>query len=262
MKMNFPDGRNCRVFKKHTAFPGGFLCTFIFACLALFISPVFSQEQPQRISPGELQSMLQKGEVILVNIMSGLECRDHQIPGSVCVPCEEFAQRAPGILKGHPQAIVIYGDRDKDATACLQSIGSAAREFKISVLDGGLAGWKRAGLEIDSPGRVPRAATKSISAASLKALIAQSKQPVIIDVRPEQAFNANHISGALNIPLNQLPARYYEIPPEHPILIIDEDGRRAFLAASYLIRRGFGSVQRLRGGMAAWDREAAKEKKK
>jgi rhodanese-related sulfurtransferase len=206
--------------------------------------------------------MLEKGGVTLVNIMSGLECRDHQIPGSVCIPCEEFAQRAPGMLKGRPQTVVIYGDRDRDAPLCLQATGAAAREFNISVLDGGLAGWKRAGFEIDSVGRVPRAASTAISAASLQTITAQGKQPILVDIRPEQAFKANHISGALNIPLNQLPARYYEIPYEQPIVIIDEDGRRSFLAASYLIRRGFGSVQRLRGGMAAWDRESAKEKKK
>ena len=241
--MNFSDGGHSRGLKRRAAFPSGILGAFLCVCLSLLLSPAIAQEQPQKVTPQELQSMLQKGEATLVNIMSGLECRDHQIPGSVCIPCEEFSGKAPAILKGRPQQLVIYGDRDRDAAACLQSLGAAAREFKISVLDGGLAGWKRAGLETDSPGRVPRYETTSISAASLRALLTQGKPPVIIDIRPEQAFNAGHISGALNIPLNQLPARYYEIPSDRPIVITDEDGRRSFLAASYLVRRGFGSVQ-------------------
>lgn len=239
-------------------------CAALSACLSLSVC-AFAQEAPRKVSSGELQSMLQKGEAAAVNIMSGLECRDHQIPGSVCIPCEDFAQKAPALLKGRPQQVILYGDRDTDAEFCLKSLGALSREFKITVLEGGLAGWKRAGLEAGSTGRVPRAATTSISTASLKALIAQGGHPVapmVIDIRPAQAFNAGHISGALNIPMNQLPARYFEIPPDRPIVIADDEGRRSFLAASYLVRRGFENVQRLRGGMAAWNREAARGKKK
>jgi len=259
--MNFSDKRYGRALKKPAALPLSLSCAIMFACLSLSIVS-YAQDSPKIVSPQELQSMLQKGEATLVNIMSGLECRDRQIPGSVCIPCEEFSGKAPSILKGRPQLLVIYGDRNRDAAACLQSLGAAAREFKISVLDGGLAGWKQAGLETDSPGRVSRYETISISAASLRALMTLGKPPVIIDIRPEQAFKAGHISGALNIPLDQLPARYYEIPSDRPIVVTDEDGRRSFLAASYLVRRGFGSMQRLRGGMAAWERETARGEKK
>ena len=220
-----------------------------------------AQQLPAKTTPQELQSLLQKKEATAVNIMSRLECADHQVPGSLCVPCDEFAPKAPELLKGRPQQVVVYGDSAADAANCPGLTASTLPGFQVSVLEGGLANWKKAGFESVSIGRVPRVPVASISVKNLKRLAAQGKLPVLIDIRPERLFREGHVEGAVNIPLDSLPARYYEIPFRGSVVLVDEDGRASFLAGSYLKSRGYTDVGRLRGGMAAWNRESAKEKK-
>jgi len=235
----------------------------IFIIALLLTAPLDSaaQQAPAKATPQELQSLLQKKEATAVNIMSRLECADHQVPGSLCIPCDEFAQKAPGLLEGRPQLVVVYGDSAADAVNCPGLTASALPAFQVSVLEGGLANWKKAGLETVSISRVPRVPVASISVKSLKGLAAQGKQPVLIDIRPERLFREGHIEAAVNIPLDSLPARYYEIPFQGSVVLVDGDGRASFLAASYLKSRGYTNVGRLRGGMTAWSRESAKEKK-
>ena len=56
----------------------------------------------------------------------------------------------------------------------------------------------------------------------------------------------------MNIPLNQLQARYNELPNDRRIIVVDSDGSRALFAASYLERKGYRDVGRLSGGMKKW----------
>ncbi|HBL54235.1 MAG TPA: rhodanese-like domain-containing protein, partial [Syntrophaceae bacterium] len=41
---------------------------------------------------------------------------------------------------------------------------------------------------------------------------------------------------------------------DRTLLMVDEDGTGSFLAASYLARKGFPNVRRLKGGMAEYRR--------
>jgi rhodanese-related sulfurtransferase len=242
-------------------FKGGSRGILILALLLTTTLDSGAQQTPAKISPRELQSLVQKNEATPVNIMSRLECADHQVRGSLCIPCDEFSQKGPGLLKTPPLLIVVYGDSAADAANCPGLTASTLPGFQLSVLEGGLENWKKAGFETVSIGRVPRVPIASISIRSLKGLAAQGKQPLLVDIRPERLFREEHIEGAVNIPLDSLPARYYEIPFRGRVVLVDEDGRASFLAGSYLKSRGYTDVGRLRGGMAAWNRESAKEKK-
>ena len=60
---------------------------------------------------------------------------------------------------------------------------------------------------------------------------------VILDVRRDQEWDATHISGAIHIPLHQLPARLTEVP-EGEVWVHCEAGYRASVAASFLDAAG------------------------
>ena len=74
----------------------------------------------------------------------------------------------------------------------------------------------------------------------------------MIDLRSPAAYQSYHITGAVNMPLVSLHRTYQDLPWNRPLLVIDADGARSFLAASYLRRKGLENVRRLEGGMAAW----------
>jgi len=60
---------------------------------------------------------------------------------------------------------------------------------------------------------------------------------VVLDVRRDSEWDASHISGAIHIPLHQLPARLTEVP-EGEVWVHCEAGYRASVAASFLDAAG------------------------
>lgn len=85
---------------------------------------------------------------------------------------------------------------------------------------------------------------------------ADSKTDLILDVRTAADFvgEQGHISGALNLPLEELEARLADVgdDPERPIAIVCRTDRRSAKAAALLVRRGFADARVVRGGMTAW----------
>lgn len=74
----------------------------------------------------------------------------------------------------------------------------------------------------------------------------------LVDVRTPEEFDAGHIEGAVNLPLDALPGRIGELgPPSTPIVVYCRSGRRSADAAAQLRAAGFTDILDL-GPMAAW----------
>lgn len=77
----------------------------------------------------------------------------------------------------------------------------------------------------------------------LKELI---KDPSVkfIDVRSASEFNAEHVSGAVNIPLDQLSARSGEIESfgKAPVIFYCRSGNRSGMAVGFLQQLGYTNV--------------------
>ena len=61
-----------------------------------------------------------------------------------------------------------------------------------------------------------REKTAVIKPGELAAEIAQGRAPIIVDVRSEKDFQAGHLPGAINIPLEELDQRKAELDPTKP----------------------------------------------
>ena len=59
---------------------------------------------------------------------------------------------------------------------------------------------------------------------------------VVLDVRTPEEFAQGHVPGVLLIPVQELEARWREIPEDRPVLIICRTGRRAAAAYDMLLR--------------------------
>jgi rhodanese-related sulfurtransferase len=99
---------------------------------------------------------------------------------------------------------------------------------------------------------------RQISAAELAARLASPRPPVVIDVEPSDRFAAGHVPGARWLSRSWLELRVAEIAPDTktPIVVTDDDGHDAKLAAATLLEMGHADVVALTGGMAAWRKEA------
>src|SRR5881296_4100412 len=94
----------------------------------------------------------------------------------------------------------------------------------------------------------------TIASAALKSLL-EGKEPfALIDVREAGEYNSSHIPGASLIARRQLE---FLVPPAVPfkgtrVVVCDDDGRRAGLAAATVERMGYREVSVLEGGINRW----------
>ena len=65
-----------------------------------------------------------------------------------------------------------------------------------------------------------------------------SEGATIIDVRREDEYISGHVTDSLWIPVDEIIARYSEIPEEGDLLFICEVGARSGLAAEYAAAMG------------------------
>lgn len=79
---------------------------------------------------------------------------------------------------------------------------------------------------------------------------------VLLDVRPSQEFEAGRLRGAINIPIDELPNRFSELPLDRQIITYCRGEYCLFAdeAADFLRANGF-DVVRLEGGWPEWQSE-------
>lgn len=68
-----------------------------------------------------------------------------------------------------------------------------------------------------APSLDPLAAAPRISAAEAKKALDAGKA-VLVDVRAESAYQAEHAKGAINVPVFEMYARYRELPRDKQII--------------------------------------------
>ncbi len=101
-------------------------------------------------------------------------------------------------------------------------------------------------------------ARDSLEPVSREELISRSRDGLVtvIDVRPEDEFEAGHLPGAINIPLSGLESRFGELDPTHEIVAYCRGAYcvLSFEAVATLRRKGF-AARRLRDGFPEWKAE-------
>lgn len=78
-------------------------------------------------------------------------------------------------------------------------------------------------------------------------------QVVILDVRTPEEFDLGAIDGAINLPVDDLRARYAELPRDKDILIYCRVGLRGYVAERILKQLGFDRVSNLSGGFLLYN---------
>jgi rhodanese-related sulfurtransferase len=76
-------------------------------------------------------------------------------------------------------------------------------------------------------------------------------RPVVLDARNLNEFEAGHLVGALNIPMDELRFRLDEVPRGRPIVVHCRSGFRSHLALRILKQNGWTDVRNVSGGWVA-----------
>ena len=95
-----------------------------------------------------------------------------------------------------------------------------------------------------------------IAPEDLQGLLTSGSDVVVVDVREPWEIQTANLAGTLNIPMNDIPARFRgEIDPEKHTVVMCHHGVRSMNVTAWLRQQGFEKVQSLRGGIDRWARE-------
>jgi len=87
------------------------------------------EKEQNHIDPAALAVLMKQKGTAVIDVMSNLECMDHKIPGSQCMPLEELGVRLAESFPNKEQSLVFYCESEE----CPRG-GLAYREAKEEVL--------------------------------------------------------------------------------------------------------------------------------
>jgi rhodanese-related sulfurtransferase/predicted metal-dependent enzyme (double-stranded beta helix superfamily) len=217
------------------------------------------------VPPQELKAMLNDGgELALLDVREeGVFSKNHLLFAVPC-PLSRLEQRIPVLVPRKTTRIVL----------CDAGGGLALRAAKnlmhfgyrdLSILEGGVDGWKAAGYELFSGVHVPSkafgefvehdAGTPHLSANELKAKLDRGEDVVILDSRPMTEYRRMNIPGGIDCPGAELVYRFFEtVRSPDTLVIVNCAGRtRSIIGAQSLINAGVpNKVMALKDGTMGW----------
>src|SRR6202050_1742159 len=203
----------------------------------------------QVLRPLELDEVLRMGDAgaQILDVRDAAEYAQGHLAGSINIGLGvQYATWAGTVLdRTKPIVIIAEPRREKEAALRLGRIGF---DHVTWYMGGGMEALA---------GRSDLVwTTERISAPAVAQELAKAGPPLLLDIRNPREWDAKHVDGSVNIPLNHLQERIAELPPDRRIAIHCAGGYRSSIAASILQQYGITNLAEMAGGLAAW--EAAK----
>ena len=237
------------------------------AAAEAFAARVAAEDGVRMLTVDELRDVLARAAretVYLIDVRTREEHTAGHIPAFWWCPGGQAVQRADDTVAVKNGTVVFCCDgtaRAAVTASWYRQLGFA----DVSVVAGGTTAWAAAGQPLSSGPDEPveplvaeaRARARRVSPAELAARLASARPPLVLHVDPSDRFAAGHVPGACWLPRGWLELRVAALAgdPTAPIVVTDEDGDDAVLAAATLRELGYRDVAALSGGTAAWRTE-------
>src|SRR6266511_1897504 len=103
-----------------------------------------------------------------------------------------------------------------------------------------------------------------ISCQEVAELMSSAGLYAIFDVRERGEYNKCQIPSTTSLPRSQIEFRINQLVrnPAVPIVVYDDGGTRASLAAKTLAQLGYAQVSILDGGLTAWRKDGRSEERR
>ncbi|HCZ07558.1 MAG TPA: MBL fold metallo-hydrolase [Flavobacteriales bacterium] len=194
------------------------------------------------LSPAAFEAAANETNAVILDVRSMDAFATAHVPRSTFIGLDgNFAPWVGAMIVDVKQPILLVTDQDKveEAITRLSRVGF---DHVLGYLEGGIAEWKKAGMEVD--------AITSVGAEEFSRLRKNSDIKVI-DVRKPGEYLSEHIVEAESIPLVALNGHLAEIPAEGDFYLHCLSGYRSLIAMSILKARGFHNGTNVLGGFNA-----------
>ncbi len=190
--------------------------------------------------------------IVLIDLRAPAAVTAGHIPKAVGIPAGELEVAKDRFPESLTAPIVFYSDNIEESKKAVD----AARSWRyknVTLLDfPGTLAWKQKGYDVNTgPAAeeivyIRKLEPGQISIADFEAAL-KSQAITVIDVRGPEEYKAGHFPGAINISLDELPARLGEIPTNKFVVVHCRTGVRGEMAYLLLKEKGF-DVKYLKAG--------------
>ena len=204
--------------------------------------------KPKALEPIEFKTRRDGGAVVL-DVRS---CDDYvkgAVPQSLNVGLSgQFASWA-GTLVDPNRDILIVANDEASAAEARTRLARVGLERVVGWLASGIAGWRRAGLSIDTTDQVTVVELQKI----LTSAAPGGPRPFqVVDVRRDSEWEGGRIEGAVHAPLHVLEDRASHLDPNLRTYLVCGGGYRSVMAVEILRELGLRNVVDVKGGMTEW----------
>jgi rhodanese-related sulfurtransferase len=179
---------------------------------------------------------------MILDTRSAAEFHKGFIPQSINIGIKgDFAPWVGALIGDVKQQIVLVTESgmEEEVVTRLSRVGF---DGVLGYLEGGFAAWKAAAKEIDQVDR--------ISAEEFAQRFELGKS-LVIDVRKESEYEAEHVEDAYSKPLAFINDWTKDIQPDQHFFMHCQGGYRSMIAASILQARGYRNFTEVDGGFGA-----------
>ncbi len=227
-----------------------------------------------RMSAAEVKAMLERADdVIVLDSRPIEEFRNMSIPTGTNCPGAELVHRVREVVTD-PETLVVVNCAGRTRSIIgSQSLINAGVENRVVALENGTMGWELAGFEIDRgrDARVPEPSSSSRAWAEAAAArvgrrfgvehIDQerldewrsdaARTTYLLDVRAPDEYRHGHLAGSVSAPGGQLvqATDEYVATRNARLVLIDDNGVRATMTASWLRQMGWSDAVVLDGAL-------------
>jgi len=192
------------------------------------------------LSPDAFEAAANETDAIILDVRHEDDFVKGFVPRSIFIGIDGgFAPWVGALIADVKQSILLIAPegRLEETITRLSRVGF---DHTVGYLDGGFEAWKTAGKEIDQ--------IESISATHYQENL---KEHPTFDVRKVGEYEAEHVEGALNTPLDYLNDHLAEFPEDDKFYVHCAGGYRSVIASSLLKSRGIHNLINVAGGMDA-----------
>jgi glyoxylase-like metal-dependent hydrolase (beta-lactamase superfamily II)/rhodanese-related sulfurtransferase len=192
------------------------------------------------LSPRDAYARLQSGAIAL-DVRESASFGAGHVPGSLNIGLSGQYASWAGTLVASSDALILVAASREQVDEAVMRLARVGLENVIGYIDGGIAAWAEAGLEV--------ATLEQIDVAELRSRLGDL---AIVDVRRPGEYQSGHVPHAVNVPLSELAQHIDAIDRSKPLAIICQSGYRSSAAASILQRNSFAALYNVTGGTSAW----------
>jgi hydroxyacylglutathione hydrolase len=194
------------------------------------------------LTPTAFELVAESTSALILDTRPAGEFTKGFVPNSINIGIKgDFAPWVGALIGDVKQEILLVTDAgmEEEVITRLSRVGF---DHVVGYLAGGFAAWNEAGKEID---QVHRISSEEFATQF------DAEKSIVVDVRKETEYAAEHVSDAYSKPLAYINEWTKDINPDEHFFMHCQGGYRSMIAASILQARGYRNFTEVDGGFAA-----------